>query len=219
MFQEILPNLFAVFPSDSGSNSYLLMGKKIALIDSGLGKNPADWRDFLRLSGLTLESIDFVIHSHAHADHFIGDKLFLKAKIFWPEIDSKPIEFHDEEFTYSHFFNNSFFPKIDKKLKENETIEFAPFKLQVINSPGHTVGSVCFFDEKLKLLFSGDTLFNGAIGRTDLISGNKIQMLESIQKLKELDFNLLLPGHGELLKGNQKDNLDKAVNLLYNENI
>lgn len=219
MFQEILPNLFAVFPPDSGSNSYLLVGKKTALIDSGLGKNPIDWREFLHLKGLMPESIDLILHNHAHADHFLGDKLFPNAQIFWPEIDARAIELRDEEFTYSHFFDEVFFPPVHKKLKENEVIDFSPFNLQVIQSPGHTVGSVCFFDKKLKLLFSGDTLFNGSIGRSDLISGNKQQLFESIQKLKELDFNYLLPGHGAVLKGPQKENFEQAINLLNPDNM
>ena len=105
MFQEILPNLFAIFPPDSGSNSYLLMGKKTALIDSGLGKNPHDWKELLALKGLKPESIDLILHTHAHADHFLGDKLFPNAQIFWPEIDARPIELQDEEFTYLHFFS------------------------------------------------------------------------------------------------------------------
>ena len=236
MFQEILPNLFVIFPPDSGSNSYLLVGKKTALIDSGLGKNPRDWRELLHLKGLMRESIDFVIlHTHAHADHFLGDKLFSNAQIFWPEIDARPIELRDEEFTYLHFFNanfyekfdqkthhkgaDNFFPPVHKKLKENEVIDFSPFNLQVIQTPGHTIGSVCFFDKKLKLLFSGDTLFNGSIGRFDLISGSKQQLFESIQKLKDLDFDFLLPGHGALLKGSQKENFEQAINLLNPDNM
>ena len=214
MFERILPNLMAVFPPDSGSNSYLLMGKKTALIDSGLGKKSLDWKELLKLYGLSFESIDFILHTHAHADHFLGDKLFPKAQIFWPETDSKPIEFRDEEFTYSHFFNDSFFPPVHNKLKEDEVIEFSPFRLRVINTPGHTIGSACFFEQNFKLLFSGDTLLNGSIGRHDLISGNKLSLQESIQKLQALEFAFLLPGHGALLKGNQESNFEKAINIL-----
>ena len=83
-------------------------------------------------------------------------------------------------------------------ISDNSTIEFGTTKLKVIHTPGHTQGSVCFHYRKQKLLFCGDTLFAGSIGRTDLPGGNFDQLIESItQKLLSLDSaTRVMPGHG-----------------------
>ena len=76
--------------------------------------------------------------------------------------------------------------------------DIADSNIQVIETPGHSIGSVCYLFKKEKALFSGDTLFAVDIGRTDIASGNYNQMIESLKKLKKLDDDLVLhPGHEE----------------------
>lgn len=86
-------------------------------------------------------------------------------------------------------------PDPDAFLQEGDIVEVAGVRLQVIHTPGHTPGSVCFYTEGM--LFSGDTLFRGSIGRTDLPGGNYEQILRSItEKLLHLpDETVVLPGH------------------------
>ncbi len=68
------------------------------------------------------------------------------------------------------------------------------FDFKVLETPGHTEGSVCYFVDDL--LFSGDTLFDGCVGRTDLPGGDQRKMLESLKKLSKLTFDYtVLPGH------------------------
>ncbi len=68
----------------------------------------------------------------------------------------------------------------------------------VLETPGHSAGSVCYLFKKENILFSGDTLFSVDIGRTDIASGNQKQMMESLKLLKTLDDSLILhPGHEE----------------------
>ncbi|MDF2557265.1 MAG: hypothetical protein K0R71_1093 [Bacillales bacterium] len=83
-------------------------------------------------------------------------------------------------------------------IEKEESIKIGDFKLEIIHTPGHSRGSVCYFDAETRTLFSGDTLFNRAIGRTDLPTSNESQIYESIvNKLFKLpDDTLVLPGHG-----------------------
>ena len=68
-------------------------------------------------------------------------------------------------------------------------------KYSIINTPGHSIGSVCILIENF--LFSGDTLFYGSIGRTDLPTGNQVEIEQSLKKIKNLDENIIVyPGHG-----------------------
>jgi glyoxylase-like metal-dependent hydrolase (beta-lactamase superfamily II) len=86
-------------------------------------------------------------------------------------------------------------PALD--LAEGSHIRFGGITLEVLHTPGHTEGSVCLLAEGERLLFSGDTLFQGAWGRTDLPGGSEELMVDSIGRLAALDPDLVvLPGHG-----------------------
>jgi len=85
--------------------------------------------------------------------------------------------------------------KGDKFIIDGEVLELGTLELEVIHTPGHTPGSICIKVEDM--LFSGDTLFRGSIGRTDLYGGSKNDMETSLEKLSKLDEDLkVLPGHG-----------------------
>jgi glyoxylase-like metal-dependent hydrolase (beta-lactamase superfamily II) len=84
-----------------------------------------------------------------------------------------------------------------KALYEGKTtIETGKYKLQVIEVPAHTKGSVAFWDEEHKILFSGDTIFQDAIGRTDFPHSLPDFIENAVAILIGLDFELVLPGHG-----------------------
>ncbi len=86
-------------------------------------------------------------------------------------------------------------PAPDAPLAHGDIVEVAGVRLRVLHTPGHTQGSVCFYTEGL--LFSGDTLFLGSVGRTDLPGGNHGQMMTSIidELLVLPDETIVLPGH------------------------
>ncbi|MDD2595203.1 MAG: MBL fold metallo-hydrolase [Bacteroidales bacterium] len=83
-------------------------------------------------------------------------------------------------------------------LQDNQEVTFGNSKLEVIHTPGHTQGGVCFYNEEQNILFSGDTLFAGSIGRTDHPGGNYDQLMKSIRtKIMILPENTTVyPGHG-----------------------
>ena len=75
-------------------------------------------------------------------------------------------------------------------------IDIGPHKLRVIETPGHTMGGVCFYDEISSSLFSGDTLFADSVGRTDFNGGSISSLRTSIKYLSDIDLSNLYPGHG-----------------------
>ncbi len=83
-------------------------------------------------------------------------------------------------------------------LKDGDTVSFGHTTLRVIGTPGHTEGGVCFLEESGGVLFSGDTLFAGSIGRTDHPGGDYDRMMDSLNRiLMTLDGDIkVLPGHG-----------------------
>ena len=90
--------------------------------------------------------------------------------------------------------------KADVLFADGDVLELAGMKLKVISTPGHTIGSVCFYIEEEKMLISGDTLFEASVGRTDFPTGSSRQLIDSIKTrlfvLPE-DVNVF-PGHGEV---------------------
>lgn len=87
----------------------------------------------------------------------------------------------------------------DEYFKPGEELDFAGFRIGTIPVPGHTIGSVCYYFEEQKVLFSGDTLFAGSVGRSDFPTGNAGQLIRAIKsELMSLPDDVkVFPGHGE----------------------
>ena len=85
----------------------------------------------------------------------------------------------------------------DELLRDGQELTLAGMKIQVIHTPGHTPGSVLFLTKDA--IFTGDTIFQGSIGRTDFEGGNERQMMQSLRKINNLAIEdiTLCPGHGD----------------------
>ncbi|MCX6802395.1 MAG: MBL fold metallo-hydrolase [Candidatus Diapherotrites archaeon] len=214
MFESVIPNVHVFYSSNYGSNIYFLIGRKIAVIDASTGNNAGEITSGLKSLKIKPEEVDFLLFTHGHADHFGCASLFSKAEKRMHELDAEKMALKDLEFAGAGIFGAKDFPKINSNFIEGEEIDLKPFTLKVFFTPGHTSGSVCFFEEKQSLLFSGDTLFAGGCGRTDLVSGNEASLTESIEMLSKLDFKVLLPGHGLILKQGQEANTAEVLKTL-----
>ena len=87
----------------------------------------------------------------------------------------------------------------DSRLDDGDKIHLGELEFNIIHTPGHTKGSICIYCEKEKLLFSGDTLFRGTWGRTDLPTGGFEDIINSITKKWMIlpDDTIIYPGHGK----------------------
>ena len=78
-------------------------------------------------------------------------------------------------------------------------LDIGKWKLQVMETPGHSEGSICLYERTEKVLFSGDTVFpDGNIGRTDMYGGDTVKLIKSIERLTKLDVKTMYPGHMEI---------------------
>ncbi|MBN1941064.1 MAG: MBL fold metallo-hydrolase [Candidatus Diapherotrites archaeon] len=207
MFREILPNLFAFESTSIGSNVFLIKGKRNALIDSSSHSNGQLLMSGLNKLGISPEKVEVVLHTHGHADHFGNSALFKHSEFWMHESDAIHVNRKDPEFSASNLVSVREFPQIKNFLRPDQKIDLGEFVLEVICTPGHTVGSVCFFDAQKKLLFSGDTLFESGVGRWDLQGGSRKQLVDSLARLSEMEFTQLFPGHGSVFSGSQRENL------------
>ena len=162
------------------------------------GQEPERIIDTLAKKGLEPAAI---LLTHAHFDH-IGAIPGLLAK--FPDL---PVFVHEKDMPmFSHPLNQlpPEYPSFakPKELRGLESVE----GLEVIETPGHTPGGVCYYipniqtsqtSKPLHLLLSGDTLFAGSVGRTDLPGGDMATLMNSLRKLVALpDDTLVIPGHG-----------------------
>ena len=219
MLEAIEPNLQVFYSPNNGSNVYILIGREIALIDTSTPGNANQVLSAMRSLNTEPENFDFVLFTHGHADHTGCSHLFPKAEKRMHWHDAERLALRDREFTCSAAAGDAEMPRIDSTFKENELISLKPFSLRVLFTPGHTAGSVCFFDEKKGLLFSGDTLFSGGCGRTDLPSGSDSQLAESLEKIQHLKYSVLLPGHGLILRENLAENASEVLKTLNHKYI
>lgn len=161
--------------------------------------DPADSADFLSEKILE-KKLNFkgIIISHGHFDHILAAGTL--QKIFnCPIYLNKKDEFLIKTMNQSnkHWTKNNveyLEPQKITNIKENDIV----LDFKVIETPGHTPGGVCLYNQKNNILISGDTLFKGAIGRYDFSYSSKNLLKESLNKLMLLpDNTIVYPGHGE----------------------
>lgn len=139
--------------------------------------------------------INCIVNTHGHVDH-IGANGKLKEELKVPILLSEK----DQELYKNPGFGLRLVlgkqPEPDKFITEGDNIEFGKCLLQIMETPGHTPGGMCLFDDKV--VFCGDTLFAGSVGRTDLPGGSHPTLLRSINErlLKLPEQTIVYPGHG-----------------------
>jgi len=189
------------------TNCYILCGENghAAVIDPAF--YPEKIKQAIEAEGLILEKI---LLTHAHFDHIMAAEELRKcgAKVYVHEYDDEmyidPLKNSMIEFTGK----NVPFERADVLLSDGDTVELDGEELHVIHTPGHTKGSVCYKTDGV--IFTGDTLFCGSIGRWDLYGGSREMLMSSLKKLAKLSGNYtVLSGHGEstTLEQEKNDNI------------
>lgn len=158
-----------------------------------------------------LELVDFInknnlnpvklINTHCHIDHILGNK-FVSEKwdleLYMNKIDLPLLEGSGDIARMYGFENYKGSPYPKHYLEEGDILEFGESKLEILFTPGHAPGHICLFNKEEGFIVSGDVLFNGSIGRTDLPGGDFDTLIESIKtKLMTLqDETIVYCGHG-----------------------
>lgn len=179
-----------------GANCYIVYCTKTlqgAVIDPG--GNGSDIIGILNRDNIKLVCI---LNTHGHADHIAANdeiKNATGAPVFIHSADAKMLISAQGNLS-SYIGNNLICQPADRLLNDGEKIMVGEIEFQVIHTPGHTMGGLCF--KANDVLFTGDTLFEQSIGRTDFPGGSHSQLISSIKnKLLILaDHIIVLPGHG-----------------------
>ncbi|MEN6439789.1 MAG: MBL fold metallo-hydrolase [Syntrophobacter sp.] len=153
-----------------------------------------DLLENLKNKGITLR---YIVNTHGHADHTCGNEKIRHAT-------GAKVIMHEDDDTYYQRPEGKAFARdmgfaltgpADIRVRGGETLTFGKLTMSLIHTPGHTRGACCILIDGN--LFTGDTLFVGAVGRTDLPGGSFKQLIESLQKLVKTlpEDTIVWPGH------------------------
>ncbi len=177
-----------------GSNSYVVYSEKshsAVVID--IGGEPSEVIDFINENALDLK---YIVLTHSHFDHVLGAeelKAYSEAKII---AHMKAPEFlRDPEKNLSNVpYSRDVSMEADILVSDNEVITIDDIEMKFMHTPGHTPCSMIVFIDDL--LFTGDTLFKGSMGRCDLVGGSLKTMYKSLHRISTISGDyIVLPGH------------------------
>ncbi|RLI36165.1 MBL fold metallo-hydrolase [Candidatus Bathyarchaeota archaeon] len=194
--------------TENNCNSFLIDGPFKILIDPGHQHLFTELRNSLDSINIRIEDIDLIIATHMHPDH-------IEAVQFFSSL-STMVTIHETEYRYFQEKAASFYDfnvEPDFFLTEG-ILKAGNIELEVIHTPGHSPGSICLYWPSHKALFAGDVIFEQGVGRTDLPGGNGEQLKKSIGRLSSLNLELLIPGHGDIIRG--RENIDRNFSLVEN---
>ncbi len=194
---------FAVSPIEE--NTYIVSDQtgEAIIIDCGCVVKD-EWeeiREYIRVNGLKPVHL---LCTHMHFDHVMGNTLVFRDYGLRPEASGADLILYNNIGGQLKMFmgvNSDEFadmPPLLRSLREGDSVAFGTHELKVMETPGHSPGGLCFYCKEENVLFTGDTVFRGSIGRTDLDKGDYRQLIHSIMnKVAVLPGNTnIYPGHG-----------------------
>ncbi len=200
----------------------------LSIVDAGFtGKGNYKIQSF-RKEGIEPSAIKRVIMTHTHLDH-IGCLAEIRKELPGVEVwihrlEADLLEQGDDRAVYGMDMfktlcklqpglkSDAFKLKVDRKLDGGETLEIGGMMWEVVHIPGHSLGSIGLYHRSAKILIPGDVVYaDHAIGRFDLYGANPSELKKSLTRLSELQVDILLPGHNQIVKDLPKDYLAKTV--------
>lgn len=185
------------------ANTYVIKDEITVLIDPGLENHLGLRLEEMQEDGMDAKDIDLITLTHLHPDH-------CDATASLKEISGAKVALHPSQLEYLDIMREetSRFLGIEAKTKKfdvdfvfEEKLSLGNTELKVLHTPGHSPGSICFYASDKKILICGDLVFDKSVGRADLPFGTKEELKKSINKILALDTELLLPGHGAIIRG------------------
>ncbi|MBE2989558.1 MBL fold metallo-hydrolase [Sneathia sp. DSM 16630] len=178
-------------------NIYLLSKKQDCLLIDPGGDNISEVVSYIKENKLNLLAI---LVTHGHFDHILSINELLDnfdVPIYIGKEDKEKL--YDPSISLARIFNGTeYVINKDAKIVELNDNDNIFDDITVLHTPGHTSGSVCYYIESDKIIFTGDTLFKMAYGRVDFPTGDSYKMRDSLNRLLKLDSDIIVyPGHGD----------------------
>jgi glyoxylase-like metal-dependent hydrolase (beta-lactamase superfamily II) len=202
--------------------------QNLSLVDAGFVGKGSYKIQSIRKAGIDLSAIKRVIMTHTHLDH-IGCLAEILKQIPWAELwvhhlEADLLEQGDERAVYGmdmfrELCQSQFGLKpgvfkfqVNRKLQGGEILDLGGTEWEVMHIPGHSMGSIGLYHRSMKILIPGDVVYaDDAIGRFDLYGADAAQLKKSLMRLGELEVDILLPGHNQIVKSLPKGYISKTA--------
>lgn len=183
-------------------NTYILSDEtgEAVIVDPGNSQSYEDEqiREYIAAKNLTIK---YIINTHPHLDHIAGNPWCKKEFGVDVMLHEAGMKEYNRAFAYAAVFGFDIekMPDPDRFLNEGDEVTFGNQKLKVLYTPGHCAGSICLYSVENQVIFTGDLIFEQCVGRSDLPTGNEMELQQSIrEKIFTLpDEVTILSGHGD----------------------
>jgi len=218
---EMIPDSHVYILGDSHS-------RDLSMVDVGLMGRGDEKLDHIEQAGIGLKDIKRIIFTHTHFDHIGCIKEIIAglpdAEIWVHQIEGDYLERGDERIIHGNemfagFIRSQYGVKdgfyqlsVHRKLGEGDVLEIGGLRWEVLHIPGHSAGGIALYNPKNKVLIPGDTVYaDYNIGRFDLYSADGNQLRHSLERLSQLETEILLPGHNRILKQGAAESIRETL--------
>lgn len=205
---------------DISNASFIITKNSVILIDTGSSRLYGE-QVKKQIEKITNKPIKFILNTHHHPDHFLGNSAFASSDIFATEYTKNEIETNGDLYILNlvnlvHDAMNGTKIKAPNEILTTKTLDFDGYKLKVLYLDGHTQSDIAVYDENTKILYASDLVFNK---RTPTTPHANIQnWIKSLNELEKIDYSILVPGHG--LASNTKEPIKETILYLkYIQNV
>ncbi|MFC1981203.1 MBL fold metallo-hydrolase [Chloroflexota bacterium] len=186
-------------------NTYVIGGDRPVIIDPGSSQFLPSLIQDLHKDGIEPGDIKLITNTHLHGDHCWANESFREYSR--AEIAIHPVQkkFYDVTVVETtRFFGLQPVDFREDSLLDGDRLSTGDREFELIHSPGHSPDCICFYCPEDKILICGDVIFAENTGRVDLPGGNAAELIQSIEKLSQLEIEYLLPGHMGIVTGSEK---------------
>jgi quinoprotein relay system zinc metallohydrolase 1 len=199
---------------DIANASFIITKNSVILIDTGSSRLYGE-QVKKQIEKITNKPIKYILNTHHHPDHFLGNIAFSSSDIFATEYTKNEIETNGDLYILNlvnlvHDGMNGTKIKAPNEILTAKTLDFDGYKLKVLYLDGHTQSDIAVYDENTKILYASDLVFNK---RTPTTPHANIQnWIKSLNELEKIDYSILVPGHG--LASNTKKPIKETISYL-----
>ena len=183
---------------DIANASFIITANSVILIDTGSSKSYGE-QVKKQIEKITSKPIKYILNTHHHPDHFLGNSAFSSSDIYAAEFTKNEIEQNGDLYIVNlvnlvgEAMNNTKI-KAPNQVLTAKTLNLDGYKLDILHLDGHTQSDIAIYDENTKILYASDLVFNKRTLTTP--HANMQNWIKSLEELEKIDYSILVPGHG-----------------------
>jgi quinoprotein relay system zinc metallohydrolase 1 len=183
---------------DIANSSFIITNNCVILIDTGSSKLYGE-QVKKQIEKITDKPIKYILNTHHHPDHFLGNSAFSNSDIYASEFTKNEIETNGDLYIVNlvniiHEAMNKTKVKAPNQILTTKNLNFDGYKLKVLYFDGHTQSDIAIYDENTKILYASDLVFYKRTLATPHANLNK--WIKSLKELEKINYSILVPGHG-----------------------